>query len=70
MQQSESAELQMLASEKNKDILPKTTLTTFNVGEKAEGQDLAKLPIKLMVDELSVYYGKYKAVDKISMQIS
>ena len=69
MQQSESAELQMLASEKNKDILPKTTLTTFNVGEKAEGQDLAKLPIKLMVDELSVYYGKYKAVDKISMQI-
>ena len=64
-----SAELQILAAEKNRDPLPKTTLTTFNVGEKAEGQDLAKLPVKLMVDKLSVYYGKFKAVNEITMQI-
>lgn len=69
MQPSESAELQILAAEKNRDPLPKTTLTTFNVGEKAEGQDLAKLPVKLMVDKLSVYYGKFKAVNEITMQI-
>lgn len=69
MQPSESAELQILAAEKNRDPLPKTTLTTFNVGEKAEGQDLAKLPVKLTVDKLSVYYGKFKAVNEITMQI-
>ncbi len=34
-----------------------------------DGQDLANLPIKLMADKLSVFYGKYKAVDEITMQI-
>ncbi|QRN84420.1 phosphate ABC transporter ATP-binding protein [Chloroflexota bacterium] len=32
-------------------------------------QDLANLPIKLRVDKLSVFYGKYKAVNEITMQI-
>jgi len=69
MQISEPVELQAMTTKKSRDSFPKTTLTTFNVGEKENGQDLASLPVKLMVDKLSVYYGKYKAVNEITMQI-
>ena len=58
-----------MTSEKIREPLPKTTLTSINVGEKEGVQDLADLPIKLMVTKLSVFYGKFKAVSEISMQI-
>ncbi|MBG0787492.1 MAG: phosphate ABC transporter ATP-binding protein [Anaerolineaceae bacterium] len=49
--------------------LPKPTPTSVNVGKMEGSQNLANLPIKLMVDKLSVFYGKYKAVNEITMQI-
>lgn len=68
MLKSDPAELRTMTLNK-KPKLPKTTPTSINVGEMEDGQDLANLPIKLMADKLSVFYGKYKAVDEITMQI-
>jgi len=69
MLQTKPAGLQTIPSEKTREPLPKTTLTSINVGEKEGVQDLADLPIKLMVDKLSVFYRKFKAVSEISMLI-
>ena len=69
MVQTKSAGLQTMTSEKTREPLPKATLTSINVGEKEGGQDLTDLPIKLIVDQLSVFYGKFKAVSEISMHI-
>ena len=69
MRHTKPAGLEIMTSEKIREPLPKTTLTSINVGEKEGVQDLADLPIKLMVAKLSVFYGKFKAVSEISMQI-
>jgi len=69
MFQSKPAELQTMTPEKQKPPLPRTTLTSINVGETEGSQDLTKLPIKLTVDELSIFYGKFKAVSEITMHI-
>jgi phosphate transport system ATP-binding protein len=69
MFQSKPAELQTMTPEKPKTSLPRTTLTSINVGETEGGQDLTKLPIKLTVDALSIFYGKFKAVSEITMHI-
>ncbi len=69
MFQSKPAELLTMTQEKQKTPLPRTTLTSINVGETDGSQDLTKLPIKLTVDDLSIYYGKFKAVSEITMHI-
>ncbi|MCB2214221.1 phosphate ABC transporter ATP-binding protein [bacterium] len=51
------------------ESLPRTTLTSVNLGEKQGEQDLNLLPIKMAVEGLSIYYGKFKAVKDIDMQI-
>ena len=43
--------------------------TTINVGEKEEQKELASLPVKMAAVGLSVYYGKFRALDKISLNI-
>lgn len=41
----------------------------ISVGEKSEKRALDALPIKMAAVELSVYYGKFKALKKISIDI-
>lgn len=49
--------------------LPRTTLTSVNLGEKKGGQDLDSLPIKMAIESLSIFYSKFRAVKEIDMQI-
>jgi phosphate transport system ATP-binding protein len=69
MFQPKPAEMQTMTPDKPKTPLPRTTPTSINIGETEGSQDLTKLPIKLTVDALSIFYGKFKAVHEISMHI-
>jgi phosphate transport system ATP-binding protein len=51
------------------ESLPRTTLTSVNLGEKEGDQDLDSLPIKMAAESLSIFYGKFKAVKAIDMQV-
>lgn len=59
-----------MTPEMTRKPLPRTGLTSINIGEKEESQGLESLPIKMSVEHLSVFYGKFKAVNNISMQIA
>jgi phosphate transport system ATP-binding protein len=63
------ASLSTMTSEKTNEPLPRTGQTSINIGEKEEKQALESLPIKMAADHLSVFYGKFRAVNDISMQI-
>lgn len=69
MVQPKPVEIQPMTPDKNQPPLPRTSVPSINVGETETGQDLTNLPIKLEIEKLSVYYGKYKAINEISMQI-
>ena len=69
MVQPKPVEIQPMTPDKNQPPLPRTSIPSINVGETETGQDLTNLPIKLEIEKLSVYYGKYKAINEISMQI-
>jgi len=43
--------------------------TTIMVSEKEEQKELASLPVKMAAVDLSVYYGKFRALNKISLNI-
>jgi phosphate transport system ATP-binding protein len=43
--------------------------TRINIGKREETQELDSLPVKMAVDRLSVYYGKFRAIKEISMDI-
>lgn len=49
--------------------MQKQTQSIVNVGEKADDLVLDALPIKMSTRELSVFYGKFRAVKDISMDI-
>lgn len=51
------------------ESLPKPNQPIINVGKTAEAEDLSSLPIKMSVEALSIYYGKFRAVKEISMSI-
>jgi phosphate transport system ATP-binding protein len=51
------------------ESLPHTTVTSVNLGEKKGEQDLNLLPIKMAAESLSIFYGKFRAVKDINMQI-
>jgi phosphate transport system ATP-binding protein len=69
MVQPKPVEIKPMTPDKNQPPLPRTSVPSINVGETETGQDLTDLPIKLEIDKLSVFYGKYKAINEISMQI-
>jgi phosphate transport system ATP-binding protein len=69
MVQPKPVEIQPMTPDKNQPPLPRTSVPSINVGETETGQDLSNLPIKLEIEKLSVFYGKYKAINEISMQI-
>jgi len=47
----------------------KTFHANVSVREKAEQGDLESLPVKMSAVELSVYYGKFRALKDISINI-
>ena len=51
------------------ETLPKTSQPAINIGQINEAEDLAPLPVKMAIDELSIYYGKFRAISAISMNI-
>ena len=51
------------------EVLPKSSQPSINIGQKTEAEDLSSLPVKMAIDELSIYYGKFRAVESISMNI-
>ena len=52
-----------------KEVLPRVSQPSINIGQIAEAEELASLPIKMAVDELSIFYGKFRAINTISMNI-
>lgn len=46
-----------------------TLQTNVSVGERSEHQSLDRLPVKMAAVHLSVYYGKFRALKNISMNI-
>lgn len=51
------------------EALPKSHQPSINLGQKSEGEDLSALPKKLVINNLSIYYGKFRAINSISMEI-
>jgi phosphate transport system ATP-binding protein len=51
------------------EALPKTSQPAINIGQINEAEDLASLPVKMAIDELSIFYGKFRAISAISMNI-
>jgi phosphate transport system ATP-binding protein len=51
------------------ETLPKTSQPAINIGQINEAEDLASLPVKMAIDELSIFYGKFRAISAISMNI-
>jgi phosphate transport system ATP-binding protein len=51
------------------EVLPRVSQPSINIGQIAEAEELASLPIKMAVDELSIFYGKFRAINAISMNI-
>ena len=51
------------------EVLPKSSQPSINIGQKTEAEDLSSLPVKMAIDELSIYYGQFRAVESISMNI-
>jgi len=47
----------------------KQVLSNINVGKTVDNSDLYTLPIKMSAIDLSVFYGKFKALNRISMDI-
>jgi phosphate transport system ATP-binding protein len=47
----------------------KQVLSSINIGKTADDLDLHALPIKMSAVDLSAFYGKFKALDAISMDI-
>ncbi len=58
-----------MTPEISKETLPRIGQTSISIGEKEGSQDLESLPIKMAAEHLSVFYGKFKAVNDISMHI-
>lgn len=52
-----------------KESLPAANLPSINLGQNGETQDFASLPVKMAVEELSIFYGNFCAVKTISMNI-
>jgi phosphate transport system ATP-binding protein len=63
------ASLSTMTPEISKETLPRIGQTSISIGEKEGSQDLESLPIKMAAEHLSVFYGKFKAVNDISMHI-
>jgi phosphate transport system ATP-binding protein len=52
------------------EAMQKQTQTGITIGEKTDAPlDIAHLPVKMAAVDLSVYYGKFRALTKISMDI-
>ena len=51
------------------EVLPKSNQPSINIGQITEAEELSSLPVKMAVDELSIFYGKFRAVKTISMNI-
>ena len=51
------------------EVLPKSSQPSINIGQKTEAEDLSSLPVKMAIDGLSIFYGKFRAVESISMNI-
>ncbi len=52
-----------------KEALPKSNQPSINIGQINEAEDLSSLPVKMAIDELSIFYGKFRAINAISMNI-
>jgi len=50
-------------------VTKKQTQASIHIGEMTDRLELDVLPIKMAVEELSVFYGKYQALRDISMDI-
>ena len=51
------------------EALPRSNQISINIGQITEAEDLFTLPVKMIVDELSIFYGKFRAINAISMNI-
>jgi phosphate transport system ATP-binding protein len=52
------------------EAMQRQTQTGITIGEKTDAPlDIAHLPVKMAAVDLSVYYGKFRALTKISMDI-
>ena len=51
------------------EALPKLNQPSINIGQVTEAEDLSSLPVKMTVDQLSIFYGKFRAISAISMNI-
>lgn len=54
---------------RSEEMLPKSNQLGNNIGQIAEAEDLSALPVKMVVDDLSIYYGKFRAIRTVSMNI-
>ncbi len=51
------------------EALPRSNQLSINIGQITEAEDLFTLPVKMAVDGLSIFYGKFRAINDISMNI-
>lgn len=58
-----------LQSSYNEDGATKKAISGIRVGETTTTEKLESLPVKMAAVDLSVYYGKFQAVKKISLKI-
>ena len=49
--------------------MPATNLPSINLGENGESQELGSLPVKVAVKDLSIYYGHFRAIKTVFMDI-